>query len=171
MEIKLSIKNSEGVTEDITYRDIESEADFMGRKIRGCRAYSFYKDKFVLVYNKPKDYWSAPGGGVEDGEHILEAIKREVKEETNMKVLAHRFIGLVESVLPDVTYYYITSVCLLEPLGDFKADPDGDITEIKLIDIKDYKEYSDSNVEPIVDRQIARAAELKIQMEKELGLV
>ncbi|PIP55679.1 MAG: hypothetical protein COX06_01985 [Candidatus Zambryskibacteria bacterium CG22_combo_CG10-13_8_21_14_all_42_17] len=37
------------------------------------------------------------------------------------------------------------SFCIVEPYGDFVADADaeGDVTEIKLIDPKDYKQYFD----------------------------
>lgn len=165
MEIKLKITNKKGEVEDIIYRDIESELDFADKKIKGCRAYSFYKDKFVLVYADSKGYWTPPGGGVEEGESVQEAIVREVKEETNMKVLKQRFFGLIELIGKDKHDFYTTSVCLVEPHGDFVIDPDGDITEIKMIDFAEYKKYSDQNLGPIVDRQIERAREVKARMD------
>src|SRR5258708_241989 len=100
MEIKITTTNKSGEVENITYRDIESELDFKDKKIKGCRAYSFYKDQFVIVYAESKDYWTPPGGGVEDGESVRDAVEREIKEETNMRVIKQRFIGLTEVVGP-----------------------------------------------------------------------
>ena len=53
----------------------------------------------------------------------------------------------------------IRSFCIVEPHGDFTNDPDGDITEIKLIDPQDYKQYFDW--EDVGDHIMNRALELK----------
>jgi hypothetical protein len=53
----------------------------------------------------------------------------------------------------------VRSFCIVEPYGDFESDPDGDITEIKLIDPQDYKKYFDWKV--IGDRIMERAMEIK----------
>jgi hypothetical protein len=47
----------------------------------------------------------------------------------------------------------------VKPYGDFISDPDGSITEIKLIDPKEYKQYFDWG--EIGERIIERAIELK----------
>ncbi len=38
----------------------------------------------------PQPFWMPPGGGVEFGEHLEEALKREMKEETGMEVQVRR---------------------------------------------------------------------------------
>jgi hypothetical protein len=53
----------------------------------------------------------------------------------------------------------IKSTCIVEPYGDFVSDPDGDITEIKLIDPKDYGQYVKWG--EIGDYIVKRALELK----------
>ena len=40
--------------------------------------------------------WSVPGGHVEMGETLHEAIVREVLEETGLEVVVDRFLGFVE---------------------------------------------------------------------------
>ena len=47
---------------------------------------------------------------------------------------------------------------MVEPMGDFVTDPDGDITEIKLINPEDYKKYFGWG--EIGDRIMARAIEM-----------
>ncbi len=41
-------------------------------------------------------YWSVPGGRVEHGETLAEALVREVREETGIDVVCDRFLGWVE---------------------------------------------------------------------------
>jgi len=48
------------------------------------------RDGRVLLIRRGKEpfkgYWSLPGGGVEPGETMREAVKREVREETGLEV-------------------------------------------------------------------------------------
>ncbi len=145
---------------DIIYRDIDKASELGDRKVSGVHAYCFYNNQLVIVYAKKKDTWTPPGGGVEEGETALEAVIREVQEESNMKVLKHAFIGYQDIWEPQGVTTQTRSVCIVEPYGDFLEDPDeGDITEIKLIDPKDFKEYFDWK--EIGDHIMKRALELK----------
>jgi ADP-ribose pyrophosphatase YjhB (NUDIX family) len=45
--------------------------------------------------------WSVPGGRVELGETLHEALVREVAEETGLVVVVERFLGWVERILDD----------------------------------------------------------------------
>ena len=167
MEIKSTFKNKSGQTLDVVYNDIESELDFKDKDIYSAKAYCFYKDKLVIVYSKSKGYWAPPGGGVEKGESVRDTVIREVKEETNMKVVKQRFIGIQDIFEPQKTITQTRSACIVEPYADFTHDLDGgEITEIKLIDPKDYKKYFDWGV--VGDRLMERALEAKKQIE--LGL-
>lgn len=141
MEIKSTIY-WEGATFDVVYRDIDNNDQLEDRKVSGVHAWCFYKDALVIVHAGKKNRWTPPGGGVEKDEDSIDAMIREVKEETNMKVLRWAFIGYQDVFELNKFSTQARFVCLVEPYGDFVEDPDeGDITEIKLIDPKDYIEY------------------------------
>lgn len=158
MEIKSTIVWPD-VTFDVIYRDFDTVEELGDRKVAGVHAYCFYNGKLVIVYAKKKDMWTPPGGGVDGDETPLEAVIREVKEETNMRVVKHAFIGYQDINEPGKCITQTRSVCIVEPYGDFTEDPDdGEVTEIKLIDPKDYKEYFDWK--EIGDHIMKRALEL-----------
>ncbi|MBN1168428.1 NUDIX domain-containing protein [Candidatus Woesebacteria bacterium] len=51
------------------------------------------KNKILLIhrFKKGKEYWVFPGGNIEEGEKKIEAIKREVLEETSLAVTSCRY--------------------------------------------------------------------------------
>ncbi|MEI6305143.1 MAG: NUDIX domain-containing protein [Candidatus Taylorbacteria bacterium] len=110
-------------------------------------AFCFCVDKLVIVYANKRKAWEIPGGGLEEGEIIEECITREIKEETNMKVLELFPLGYDTLTNPETQekIYQLRFVAKVEPYGPFVADLalDGDITEVKLIDPNDYKKYFD----------------------------
>ncbi len=66
----------------------------MGYTIRISAKGLFFSDKNEVLLIKGIDgiFWAAPGGGLEDGENAIEAVLRELTEETG-------FIGKVETIV------------------------------------------------------------------------
>ena len=159
MEIKSVLTDSSGKDFEVLYRDIDSIAELEGRAVSGVHAYCFLGSKLVIVYAAGKQSWTPPGGGVENNETLEEAVAREVEEETNMKVVKQALIGFQDIILPTGTITQTRSVCIVEPYGEFVADPDSDITEMRLIDPAEYKQYFDWG--EVGDRAIQRALELR----------
>ncbi|MDQ1442818.1 MAG: 8-oxo-dGTP diphosphatase, partial [Acidimicrobiaceae bacterium] len=48
--------------------------------------------------------WSVPGGRVERGETLAEAVVRELAEETNLEAMCDQFVGWVERISDDHHY-------------------------------------------------------------------
>ncbi len=161
MEIKSQLEHK-GKAYNVTYHDWDPDAvTGIGNKtLDGVHSLSFYGDKLVIV-SKEGTHWTPPGGGIEKGETVEEASIREIKEESNMKVLHQECIGYqdVERIEDGVVFRQFRMMAIVEPYGDFIADPDGDIFHIKLIDPIEYKKYIQWG--EIGDRLMERALEMK----------
>jgi 8-oxo-dGTP diphosphatase len=95
--------------------------------------------------------WSVPGGHVEMGETLHEAIVREVLEETGLEVVVDRYLGYVERMGEEHgddalgRYHFVIldfAVTVLDPTqppvaGDDAAEaawvPTGEVGELRLV--------------------------------------
>lgn len=71
-------------------------------------------DRILLVERgrEPlKDYWSIPGGAVETGEKLEEALRREIREETGLEVGILGLVEIYERIMRDADgrpeYHYV----------------------------------------------------------------
>ncbi|CAN5144784.1 hypothetical protein BH11PAT3_BH11PAT3_0840 [soil metagenome] len=158
MEISSTHIDRNGGKVNMIYTESDPLIGLEGKILQGVHAFCFYEDKLVLVKH-PLSGWMPPGGGIEPGESYEEAVIREVMEETNMKVLHQKLIGFQDTYEPHRIIRQTRSFCIVEPVGDFISDPDGEITEIKLINPEEYKQYFDWGEKG--DRIMQRALELK----------
>lgn len=76
-----------------------------------------------------KGYWSLPGGLVETGETLDQAVRREVLEETGLRIKPTKLFGVFERILRDgqgrVEYHYLLAdyLCKVEG-GRLRAGDD-----------------------------------------------
>lgn len=96
-------------------------------KTRICAVAVIEKNGKILMGNKAKDVgpypntWRLPGGGVEEGESLEGAVKREIKEETSLDAEITAKIGIYEDDEPDKNKemtHYVFNAFKVSPLGE-----------------------------------------------------
>ena len=87
------------------------------------------RDGEVLLVRHAKagrDYWLLPGGGVEEGETLVEAARREVFEETGLDAAVGRLLMLCESIEPPEHGRHIVHVIFAATIGPGSINPGRD---------------------------------------------
>jgi len=106
------------------------------------------KGNKVLLIKRAGDpgrgLWSIPGGLVELGEKIKDAVRREVKEETGLDVRVGEIANVTEIITRDeegkVKYHFVIVDFFAEVLrGELK--PSSDALEAKWVEFKDLRKY------------------------------
>jgi 8-oxo-dGTP diphosphatase len=111
------------------------------------------------VLESKKECWIFPGGGVNFGETLEEAVKREIKEELGIEIKVEKLLGFKEAIFPKVNYHTIIFFFLAKPLGELS------IKERKILDAHyfDFKEVENLN---LVDSARWAFERLKIEFEE-----
>lgn len=88
--------------------------EYPSRPIVGVSAVIFDGDKVLLVKRGKQpglDKWNLPGGAVELGERLEDALKREIREEVSVDLAIGGLVGVFDTILRDddtaVMYHYV----------------------------------------------------------------
>jgi len=145
---------------DLEYHDADSFDELTSEKVTQVYGLCFTDGKLVIGFGGSNQGWGLIGGTIEEGESYRQTLDREVQEESNMRVLEARPVGYQKLTAADgKTIYQLRYWCQVEPYGPFVADPAGSVTEIKLIDPYEYKQYFDWG--KIGDRLVERAIDFE----------
>lgn len=84
------------------------------------------KDNKVLLEKRSvrveKDKWALPGGHVEIGETAEEAIRREIKEETNLEIDNLKFLTYQDEFMPRLKIHSVVLFFKGIPIGEVKLN-------------------------------------------------
>jgi 8-oxo-dGTP diphosphatase len=118
-------------------------------------------DELLLVrrgHGPAAGTWSLPGGRVEFGEDLREALVREVLEETGLEVVVEGFLGWVERIGDDPEPYHFVILDFRVHVFDPDAAPvaGDDAAEVRWVAVADLVELAltDGLLEFLVDTEV-----------------
>jgi 8-oxo-dGTP diphosphatase len=74
--------------------DLSSSVGNLAQFRIGVNALIFEEGRVLLAHRRDIDWWNLPGGGMELGETVEEAICREVREETGLEIVVEYLVGV-----------------------------------------------------------------------------
>jgi len=113
-----------------------------------------YKGKIVLIKraNDPfKGYYALPGGIVEYGERVEDALLREVKEETGLNGKIYKLVGVYSDPDRDPRGHFVSICFVVIGKGELKAGSDA--KEVGLFDLNNLPKLAFDHEKMIKDAE------------------
>jgi ADP-ribose pyrophosphatase YjhB (NUDIX family) len=127
------------------------------RPVVGVGAIVIHDDHLLLVRRgrgPAQGCWSVPGGRVEAGETLAEAVVRELAEETGLEGVCGPFIGWVERIADDHHFVLLDfEVTVLERLDPIAGDDAAEAAWVPLVDVADWS-LVDGLIEFLADHDL-----------------
>jgi ADP-ribose pyrophosphatase YjhB (NUDIX family) len=102
--------------------------------------------RILLIQRTDNGYWSIPGGGLEPGESLRQAVAREVHEETGMRCEATGLVGIYSNpghvaAYDDGEVRQEFSICFTTRLLGGQARTSGESSDVRFIAPSDLENY------------------------------
>ncbi|MEM0266059.1 MAG: NUDIX hydrolase [Archaeoglobaceae archaeon] len=115
-----------------------------------------YERKIVLVKrrNEPfKDFYALPGGIVEYGETVENAVLREVEEETGLKGKIHSLVGVYSDPNRDPRGHFVSICFIVIPIGG-ELRSGSDAKEVALFSLHELPKLAFDHERMIKDAEV-----------------
>lgn len=149
------MNTSDQINGAIIYESGPRRSDFLFRI--SLKAAIFNTQGQVLVVKENgRDWWDLPGGGMDHGETVKQALARELSEEVSLNGDFTYAPVLIEDpkLLPELQLYQVRIVCVVKPEDlFFEVGEDGDT--LQFVDPTTFK-----NAEKAVERKIFEYCQL-----------
>lgn len=116
-----------------------SGLEYPQRPVPAAHAVILKEKRALLIkrLNEPsKGRWSVPGGAIEIGEKIYDAVRREVHEECGIEIEVVRVSNAADGIIPDeagrVWFHYVP-IYILARYVNGEAHPDSDALEVSWV--------------------------------------
>jgi 8-oxo-dGTP diphosphatase len=138
--------------------------------------------KILLIrhreHESERTYWLLPGGGMEDGETEEEAVKREVREETNLEVKVEALLLDDPAAQPGKGVYqrYKTYLCnpiTMDAAPGYEPEPDVSafyaIVQVGWFSIEDESTWNETLLKDLITAPLLRRVReaLRLKMGRE----
>jgi len=87
-----------------------------------------------------KDHWCIPGGHIEFGEPVEDAIKREVREETGLEVTTLHFLDYFTEYFSELDWHAVALVFVARVDGSEQAQ-ESEVRELRWVSPEEALEY------------------------------
>jgi len=150
------------------------QREYPSAPLIGVGAVIFDEGRVLLIrraFAPLKGHWSLPGGLVELGETLLDAVVREVAEETGLRVEALQLIELLDRIYYEdsqVRYHYVVADYLCRVVGGALA-ASSDAAEARWVDRSEWIDSNSYQLDPVAVRVIEAGWQLAQQISSTKG--
>lgn len=89
----------------------------------------------LALRNHPpfEGYWCLPGGHIEFGEKVEDALYREIAEETGLSITSHRFLGYFDEYYPELDWHAVALMFVVQAEGA-EVRQESEVRQLKWFD-------------------------------------
>lgn len=159
---------------EFDYKDYRADGT-VGRR-PSVRAAIIRGDKIAMVYSARYDYYSFPGGGIDEGESQPEALIREVREELGLEVIPETIEeyglvlrkekGHIDDLFIQENYFYrcqVADMVVPQKLEGYEIEEEYTlrwVTAAEVMDTNHTHHHGEISDKPYAQRMVVRISQI-----------